>query len=68
MISVFLPLIASLNDPNPNMPNFHMFHMTPAFSDFIPGSLEDMDKHIEVEYVYHVTMKKKVQVRINMQR
>ena len=25
-----------------------MCHMTPKVSDFIPGSLEDMDKQIEV--------------------
>ena len=41
-------------------------HMTPEFSDFIPGLLEDTDKHIEVVDVHHVTSKQKVQVRIKM--
>ena len=41
-------------------------HMTPDVSDFIPGSLEDTDKHIEVAEGYHVTAKQKVQVRIKM--
>ena len=41
-------------------------HMTPEVSDFIPGSLEDTDKHIEVVYGHHVTSKKKGQVRIKM--
>ena len=35
------------------------FHMTPQVSDFIPGSLEDTDKHIEVADGHHVTAKKK---------
>ena len=39
-------------------------HMTPEVSDFIPGSLEDTDKYIEVVDRNHVT--KKVQVRIKM--
>ena len=39
-------------------------HMTPAVSDFIPGSLEDTDKHIEVADRHHVIAKQKVQVRI----
>ena len=33
-------------------------HMTPEFSDFIPGSLEDTDKHIEVADGNHVMGKK----------
>ena len=37
-------------------------HMTPEVSDFIPGSLEDTDKYIEVADVHHVTAKQKVQV------
>ena len=41
-------------------------HMTPAVSDFIPGSLEDTDKFIEVADGHHVTAKKKGQVRIKM--
>ena len=32
-----------------------MYHMTPQVSDFIPGSLEDTDKYIEVADVHHVT-------------
>ena len=35
------------------------FHMTPQVSDFIPGSLEDTDKHIEVADGHHVTAKQK---------
>ena len=34
-------------------------HMTPEVSDFIPVSLEDTDKHIEVVYGNHVTEKNK---------
>ena len=41
-------------------------HMTPEVSDFIPGSLEDTDKYIEVAYRHHVTAKQKGQVRIQM--
>ena len=41
-------------------------HMTPEVSDFIPGSLEDTDKHIEVAYGNHVTAKQKGQVQIQM--
>ena len=41
-------------------------HMTPEVSDFIPGSLEDMDKYIEVADGNHVTAKQKGQVRIRM--
>ena len=40
--------------------------MTPEVSDFIPGSLEDTDKHIEVADGHHVTAKQKGQVRIKM--
>ena len=40
--------------------------MTPEVSDFIPGSLEDTDKYIEVVDVNHVTAKQKGQVRIQM--
>ena len=32
-------------------------HMTPEVSDFIPGLLEDMDKHIEVADGYHIKNK-----------
>ena len=37
-------------------------HMTPEVSYFIPGSLEDTDKHIEVTDGHHVTEKQKGQV------
>ena len=40
--------------------------MTPEVSDFIPGSLEDTDKYIEVADENHVTAKQKGQVRIPM--
>ena len=39
-----------------------MFHVTPEVSDFIPGSLEDTDKHIEVTGRHRVTAKQKGQV------
>ena len=41
-------------------------HMTPEVSDFIPGLLEDMDRHIEVADGHHVTAKQKGQVRIKI--
>ena len=41
-------------------------HMTPEVLDFIPGSLEDTDKYIEVAYGHHVTAKQKGQVQIQM--
>ena len=41
-------------------------HMTPEVSYFIPGSLEDTDKYIEVAGGHHVTAKQKGQVRIQM--
>ena len=40
--------------------------MTPEVSDFIPGSLEDTDKHVEFADVHHVTAKQKGQVTIKM--
>ena len=40
--------------------------MTPNVSNFIPGSLEDMHKYIEVTDSHHVTAKKKGQVIIKM--
>ena len=43
-----------------------MCHMKPEVSDFIPGSLEDTDKYIEVADRHHVTAKQKGQVQINM--
>ena len=41
-------------------------HMTPEVTDFIPGSLEDTDKFIEVADGHHVTAKQKGSVRIQM--
>ena len=41
-------------------------HMTPQVSYFIPGLLEDTDKHIEVEDRQNVTAKQKGKLRINM--
>ena len=37
-------------------------HMTPEVTDFIPGSLEDTDKFIEVADGHHVTLKQKESV------
>ena len=39
-------------------------HMTTEVTDFIPGSLEDTDKFIEVADRHHVTVKQKGSVRI----
>ena len=41
-------------------------HMTPEVSYYTPGTLEDMDKHIEVADGHHVTEKQKGQARIKM--
>ena len=41
-------------------------HMTLEVTDFIPGSLEDTDKYIEVADRHHVTAKQKGSVRIQM--
>ena len=41
-------------------------HMTPEVTDFIPGSLEDTDKFIEVADGHHVTAKQKGSVRIQI--
>ena len=41
-------------------------HMTPEVTDFIPGSLEDTDKFIEVADGHHVTAKQKGSVCIQM--
>ena len=41
-------------------------HMKPQVQDFIPGSLEDTDKNIEVADGHHVTAKQKVQFIIKM--
>ena len=34
-------------------------HITPEVSYFIPGLLEDTDKHIEVANIHHITAKQK---------
>ena len=44
------------------------FHMTPEVSDFIPVSLEDTDKYIEVADRHHVTAKKRSSTNKNMRR
>ena len=36
-----------------------MCHMTPEVLEFLPGSLEDMDNHIEVTDGHHNTAEKK---------
>ena len=41
-------------------------HMTPELTDFIPGTLEDTDKFIEVADRHHVTAKHKGSVSIQM--
>ena len=38
-------------------------HMTPEVFDFIPGTLEDTDKYIEVADGHHVTAKQKVKYK-----
>ena len=43
-----------------------MCHMTPEVSDFIPGSLEDTDRNIEVSEGHHVTEKKRTSTNKNM--
>ena len=43
-------------------------HVMPEVSDFIPGSLEDTDKYIEVADRHHVKAKRKGQVKIQMLR
>ena len=40
--------------------------MTPEVTDFIPGSLEDTDKLIEVADRHHVVANQKGSVRIQM--
>ena len=40
--------------------------MTPQVSDFIPGSLDNTDEHIEVADGHHVTAGKKGQSRIKI--
>ena len=41
-------------------------HMAPEVTDFIPGSLEDTDRFIEVADKHHVMVKQKGSVRIQM--
>ena len=40
--------------------------MTPQVSDFIPGSLVDTDKYVEVDDVNYVTAKQKGKIQIKM--
>ena len=40
--------------------------MTPKITDFIPGSLEDTDKYIEVADRHHATAKQKGKLQIKM--
>ena len=41
-------------------------HITPQVSDFIPGFIDNTDKHIEVADGHHVTSKQRGQVLIKM--
>ena len=41
-------------------------HMTPQVSDFIPGSLEDTDKYIEVSDEHQGTAKQKLHCQIKI--
>ena len=43
-------------------------HMTPEISDFIPGSLKDMDKHIEVADRNQATAKKRTSMNNNVRQ
>ena len=43
-------------------------HMAPEVSDFIPGSLEDKDKYIEVADGHHVTAKKRSSMNTNVRQ
>ena len=43
-------------------------HMTPEVSDFITGSLEDMDKYVEVADGHHVMTKKRTSTNKNVRR
>ena len=42
------------------------FHIKPEISDFVPGSLVEMDKYIEVADVHYVTEKNTGQVQISI--
>ena len=42
--------------------------MTPEVSNFIPGSLEDTDKFIEVAYGHHIMAKKSYSTNTNVQQ
>ena len=43
-------------------------HMTPEVSGFIPGSLKDTYKHIEVAERHHVTAKKRINTNENVRQ
>ena len=42
------------------------FHMTSEISDFMPGSLVETDKYVNVEYTYFGTSKQTGEVQIKM--
>ena len=44
------------------------FHMTREVSDFIPGTLEDTDKYIEVADGHYVKAKKSSSMNTNVRR
>ena len=56
----------SLQSTNWVLDSGTMCHMTPQVSNFIPGSLEDTDKYIEVADGHYVTAKQKLQVQIRI--
>ena len=60
-------LSVSSNEPGMKSETYGvMWYVAPEVSDFIPGSLEDTDKHIEVTDGHLVTEKQKRQVQIKM--
>ena len=52
----------SSKSTNRNLDSGATCHMTPQVLDFIPGSLEDTDRPIELVGVHHVTANQKGQV------
>ena len=42
--------------------------MKPEVTDFVPGSLEDTDKFVEVADRHHVTAKKKFSTHTNVEK
>ena len=43
-----------------------MCYTEPQVSDFIPGSLEDMNKYIEVEDAHYFTVKQRGKIKIKL--